>query len=428
MNEITKIHIGRQQFTIAVDAYKALQDYLHAIKRQVGKNGEGVIEEVELRIVELLAERGVTGDTVVVPEDISYVKEQLGAPGDFKDDDVAEPKASDESAEPEPTRRLFRDVDHGMLAGVSSGIANYFGIDAFIVRLLFLIAAVAGGWGIPIYLILWLIVPEAKTTSDRLQMRGRAVTIDSIKEVVDRTVDRADVPGVAQRAGRTIADIIQTVFRIILLIAGAAFVTGAVAMLTALAMTGVYALLHGGHLLHGVVTFPVGVSEAVVAAAGFGLLAALASFLLAVGIAMARRKWSVPAWVTAALAGVFLVSLVAGGAAMPDTVQTVRTRTEAAFRTDTRDVTAFEHVKIQQGDTPVSVRYVYSDAYKVQLRYFGNAAVAPIKTAVQDKTLAINTHAFSPERNGQCDVLCIAPADLVEVVIYAPMDVGYVLE
>ena len=57
MNEITKIHLGRQAFTISVDAYKALQTYLHDIKQQVGGKGKDVVDEVELRMAELLAVR-----------------------------------------------------------------------------------------------------------------------------------------------------------------------------------------------------------------------------------------------------------------------------------------------------------------------------------------------------------------------------------
>ena len=164
MNEITKIHLGRQAFTIAVDAHKELQEYLHAIKRHMGNTDEAV-EEVELRMAELLAERGVTGDKVVLSKDVEYLKQQLGKPGDFGE-------AEDKEA-PEDTnapKRLYRDTDDALIAGVASGLGKYFGLDPIWFRLAFIALLFAGGSSILIYIILWLLVPEAKTKSDRLQM------------------------------------------------------------------------------------------------------------------------------------------------------------------------------------------------------------------------------------------------------------------
>src|SRR6185503_18274881 len=113
----------------------------------------------------------------------AYLKQQLGSPSDFKDDDDTEAgtKVADEQAG--SVKRLFRDTEHGMLAGVSSGLSAYFGIDAVIIRILFVLAVVSGGWGVVVYIILWLIMPEAKTASERLQMLGKAVTVDSLKEI-----------------------------------------------------------------------------------------------------------------------------------------------------------------------------------------------------------------------------------------------------
>src|SRR5438270_6786289 len=104
MNEVTKVHLGRQAFTISVAAHKELRAYLDAIAKQV--NDADVVSEVELRMAELLSERGVSGDKVVLPADVTYIKEQLGSPDDFSDtDSTADPaKTADKN-----TKRLFRD-------------------------------------------------------------------------------------------------------------------------------------------------------------------------------------------------------------------------------------------------------------------------------------------------------------------------------
>ena len=156
MNEIKHIHLGRESFTISVAAYRELHEYLEAIKEQVGAKSGDVLEEVELRMAELLAERGVSGSKVIVEKDVAFLKEQLGEPHDFKDDDE-----SGESASPENVRRLFRDPEHAMIAGVAAGLGAYFGIDAVIVRLLVVRFSLIGPSGRLIKLSLWLIVPLA---------------------------------------------------------------------------------------------------------------------------------------------------------------------------------------------------------------------------------------------------------------------------
>jgi phage shock protein PspC (stress-responsive transcriptional regulator) len=428
MNEITKIHLGRQPFVMAVDAYKLMQDYLHEIKHQVGKNSGSVLEEVEVRMAELLAERGVTGDKVVLAEDVIHLKEQLGSPSDFKDDGAETDEPSKPDDQSDPSKRLFRDTEHGMLAGVSSGLAAYFGIDAVIIRLLFIIATVTGGWGVPVYIILWLIVPEAKTASERLQMRGKAVTVDSLKEVVDR----ADVTGAAQRASRNVGPFIEMLAKIVLIIVGCIFVAVAMMMLVGIAMLGVNALLHNGHLLYGALQFPLGTTETVAMVGGFGVLAASAAFLLATGIAMVRRKWTTPGWATAALAAALLISLVAGGAAAPDTVQDVHSRYEASSHVENRTLPAFAAVRIEDGGTHINVRYeaaeyTQSEAaaadkkdYKVELRYIGDIDTKNLKTTVQNDVLIIDAREFKPTGNWDCAGLCIGEKDYFKVIVHAP--------
>src|SRR6266576_3676814 len=104
MNEVTNIHLGRQPYTISVEAHKDLKHYLSGIQKNVGD--QEVANEVEIRMSELLMERGVTGEKVILPEDVDYLKKQLGNPDDFSDKDEAS-KAP--NAEDKASKRLFRD-------------------------------------------------------------------------------------------------------------------------------------------------------------------------------------------------------------------------------------------------------------------------------------------------------------------------------
>lgn len=214
MNEVIKIHLGRQAFTVSIAAQKELRSYLDAIEKQVGD--KEVVEEVELRMAELLAEHGIHGNKVVLPKDIDFLKKQLGSPKDFKDDE-GEASLADTRSE---GKKLFRDTENGMIAGVAAGLAAYLGLDVVLVRILLILGTLAWGMGLLVYVLLWLLVPEAKTTSERLQMAGKSVTLDSLKEVVER----ADVKGAAQRANGTVAPFINSVFRIILKITGVGFI------------------------------------------------------------------------------------------------------------------------------------------------------------------------------------------------------------
>jgi len=201
MNEVTKIHLGRQAFTISITAQKELRAYLDAIERQV--EDKDVAEEVELRMAELLAEHGIHGNKVVLPKDVDFLKKQLGNPKDFKEDSESETSVekSDES------KRLFRDTQNGMVAGVAAGLAAYLGLDVILVRILFVLGTIAWGTGLLVYILLWLLVPEAKTSSDRLRMVGKSVTVENLKEVVGR----ADVRGAAKRANGTVAPVINSI-------------------------------------------------------------------------------------------------------------------------------------------------------------------------------------------------------------------------
>lgn len=142
-----------------------------------------------------------------------------------------------------PRKRLFRDTDNKRIAGVCSGLAQYFGMNTKLVRIIFLIPFISialreqhwFGWGFPhflslsfspaatiAYLILWILVPEAKTTSDKLEMKGKPVDLNSIKDTVQNDLnefkDKAqkwtkDVSGTAQKWSSNISNAAQNLGR-----------------------------------------------------------------------------------------------------------------------------------------------------------------------------------------------------------------------
>lgn len=176
MKEITRIHLARTPFNAEIDAKKALERYIDAIKRALGADDD-TMREIEARIVEILSERGVTGEQVITTNDIDAIEAKLGAPDDFVDE--SDNEVSHVSA---PQKRLMRDPQDGLLGGVLAGIADYFGINVLWPRLVaILLVFVSFGTALLVYAVLWIVIPRAKTAADKLQMRGEPVTLASLK-------------------------------------------------------------------------------------------------------------------------------------------------------------------------------------------------------------------------------------------------------
>jgi phage shock protein PspC (stress-responsive transcriptional regulator) len=92
-------------------------------------------------------------------------------------------------------RRLYRDPDNKMLGGVASGLGHYFGIDYAIIRIIFLALVFAGGFSIILYILLWIVLPEARTITEKVQMRGGPITLSSIEESVKNGLNMKDENG-----------------------------------------------------------------------------------------------------------------------------------------------------------------------------------------------------------------------------------------
>ncbi len=183
MKEITRINLATLPYNVEVEAKKQLEKYLTAVEHSLGADADAM-REIEARISELLAERGVVDEKVITGEDVAAIQEQLGEAKDFAGEGAEEYDLPDaESLREKPVRRLMRDRQHATLGGVCAGIAAYFNVDVTLVRVVAVaLTFLSMGVMVPLYLLMWLIIPAAKTTADRLQMAGEAVTLKAITE------------------------------------------------------------------------------------------------------------------------------------------------------------------------------------------------------------------------------------------------------
>jgi phage shock protein PspC (stress-responsive transcriptional regulator) len=408
MNEITNIHLGRTAFVIAVDAHRALRAYLHAIGEQVDENKE-VLEEIELRMAELLTERGISGKKVAIMADIDYLKEQLGEPADFGADEDHAPRAKHAAGE-EGVKRLFRDTDNAVVAGVSSGLAAYFGIDPIIIRLMFVVLTISGGAGIVLYGLLWLLVPAAQSESDRLKMRGKPVTVENIKAAVDE----ADVPGAANRVARLFEKVFTVAAKVLLGLVGIGFILAGIALVLGAATAASIAIVHG-FALGGHVLFPIGTKEHLAVFGGTAVLIMLGTLAMMVGRALIRRKWGVPSWLLAGMVAVFIAGGAIGAATSIDAVEPVRTRFEHVRHVENRTLPAFSSVDMHMGAVATGIES--SGPYGIEIRSIGSVNTKQITTHVRDGRLVMDA---SRIKDAGCTLICPYGPTNVQVIIHAP--------
>ncbi len=94
--------------------------------------------------------------------------------------------ASQQLEEDKNMKKMFRNADERVLGGVASGLAAYFGADVTLIRILFVVATIVGGTGLILYIVLWIITPEAVSITDKIQMQGEPVTLSNIESNVKK--------------------------------------------------------------------------------------------------------------------------------------------------------------------------------------------------------------------------------------------------
>lgn len=181
MKDTTRIHIAKVPYNIELAAKKNLETYINAL--ELYTRDSEVLEDIEIRITELLLERGVKQESVISDADVTAVRAQLGEPKDFMPEEGAE-NVDPGIVSSDAPRKLYRNLDNAVLGGVLSGIASFIRVNPLWVRLAFIVLIfVSLGLSVLFYIVLWLIVPAARTAAEKLQMAGRTVTLSSIREL-----------------------------------------------------------------------------------------------------------------------------------------------------------------------------------------------------------------------------------------------------
>ena len=250
MNKTVNINLANILFHIDEKAFNKLQRYLESIKRSFSgtAGSDEIIADIEARVAELFQEKMENDRQVITLKEVDEVINIMGQPEDYMvDEDIFEDEPRKSSESRPRVKKLYRDIDNKYIGGVCAGLEHYLGFDVLWIRLIFIVLGIFTGFGFIAYILLWILVPEAATTSQKLDMRGEPVNISNIEkkvkegfdEVADRvkSVDYEKVGNKVKSSGRTffdaLGDIIMFFFKvfgkfigILLIIIGAATLIG----------------------------------------------------------------------------------------------------------------------------------------------------------------------------------------------------------
>ena len=186
MNKTVSINLAGIFFHIDEDAYQNLKNYFKAIKKSL-QNSEGeseILADIEGRVSELFSERIKSSQHVISNKEVDEIVSIMGQPEDYKIDEALFEESPEQEKSDIHKRRLFRDSDGAYVGGVSAGLGHYFGIDPLLIRLVWVLLIFGAGMGPLLYVILWILIPAAKTTAEKLAMMGKPVTISNIEKKV----------------------------------------------------------------------------------------------------------------------------------------------------------------------------------------------------------------------------------------------------
>ena len=190
MNKTININLAGSFFHVDENAYAHLQKYLDAVRATLSPEDsiEEIMNDIEARIAELFSESITSNDQVITLSRVKEIIDIMGQPQDFDPEGAAESNAAEQY---KSIKQLFRDEENKYLGGVASGLGHYLGIDCLWIRLIWLLLFFfSSGTFFMIYILFWILVPAAKSTSDKLKMKGEPINISNIEKRVKEGYDK----------------------------------------------------------------------------------------------------------------------------------------------------------------------------------------------------------------------------------------------
>lgn len=159
MKQTVNVNIGSMPFTLDEDAYRTLRDYFDDVRSRLPEDDTETEADIETRMGEILREKVASPMYVVSLDMVRAAIDRLGSPECFGARHDGMPDDSEPAADDRP-RKLYRSRTERSIAGICGGLAEYFGADPSLLRLITLLLILFGGISIWIYVILWIVIPE----------------------------------------------------------------------------------------------------------------------------------------------------------------------------------------------------------------------------------------------------------------------------
>jgi len=190
MEKTIIINIGNTIIHIEESAYELLKAYLNEVKQYFANHADDleIVTDIENRIAELLTEQLEEQKKQVVDSaNVNSVIAQMGKVQDFDTVEEGEeaPVINNNYQYQYTEKKLYRDMDDRVVAGVCAGIAHYVNADPKWIRLATLLISIAGGFGLLVYAILWIIMPKAKSRIERMEMKGEPANLQGFQKNLD---------------------------------------------------------------------------------------------------------------------------------------------------------------------------------------------------------------------------------------------------
>lgn len=231
MDKTISISLGGFSFIVDDRAFFKLKNYLDDIRRSLqGMEGtEDIIADVEVRIAEIFKEK-LGAREVVNEQDVDHIIEVMGRPEQYVDEDLEETTSYKSGSYKQTTsgekvkRKLYRDPNDKIIAGVLSGLAHYLGVETWVTRLLWIVIFFSdvfiSGASLTIisYIVLWIILPKAETATQKYEMYGQAGDFETIKKNASQAA--SEMKGVARDASSTLGNLFSVLGKIILIFIG----------------------------------------------------------------------------------------------------------------------------------------------------------------------------------------------------------------
>ncbi|WP_299458472.1 PspC domain-containing protein [uncultured Microscilla sp.] len=242
-------------------------------------------------------------------------------------------------------KRFYRDRNHSTIGGVVAGLSHYVGIELALLRLLFVLGIALGGASILLYIILWIISPEAKTITDRMKMEGEPITLKNIDSTLRKTMG---VPKQGNYSTTKAGQVVMFPFKMAgvlinslsplirpffvlasesIRIGGGflAFIMG-LSMTVGLTIAVIFTL--GNFHFEGMYLGPVPARfyynsmelPALLATSMYFTLLIPSLFIIGLGISLLLRRWVIRARFGWTMAGLWVVSLIGLGVALPPNI------------------------------------------------------------------------------------------------------------